>query len=75
MDDQGIEIRSALGRVDALDGGLVRRVGGEAVDRLGRHGDRLAGKDQAAGLDDCRLAVRGDAGGQRRVWRRHGAAL
>ena len=52
VDDQRIEARPALGFVDAGDGAGVRRVGGEAVDRLGRHRDRLPVTDQRGGGGD-----------------------
>ena len=52
MDDQRIEARPALGLVDARDRLGVGRVGGKAVDRLGRHRDRLAGQDQPRRFGD-----------------------
>ena len=42
VDDQRVEARPALGDEDRADGARVAGVGGEAVDRLGRHGDELA---------------------------------
>ena len=48
MDDQRIEARPALGLVDARDRLAIGRVGGEAVDGLGRHRDRLARRRSAA---------------------------
>ena len=43
MRDQRIERGPPLGGVDRGDGAVVGRVGGEAIDRLGRHGDETAG--------------------------------
>ena len=57
MDDQRIEARAALGGVDARDRFGIGGVGGEAVDGLGRHRDRLAGEDQPRGFGD-RLVAR-----------------
>ena len=71
MDDQRVEGRAALGGVDARDGGGVGGVGGEAVDGLGRHRDRLAGEDQPRRFGDRGIVERQDAGA---VWRGHDAA-
>ena len=53
VDDQRVEAGPALGLVDPRDCLGVGRVGGEAVDRLGRHRDRLAGEDQPRGFGDA----------------------
>ena len=60
--DQRVEARPALGLVDARDGVGVGRVGGEAVDRLGRHRDWLAGEDQPRGFGDRFIAEGKDPG-------------
>ena len=57
MDDQRVEARAALGGIDARDRFGVGGVGGEAVDGLGRHRDRLAGEHQPRGFGD-RLVAR-----------------
>ena len=71
MDDERIEARTALGFVDAGDRFAVGRVGGEAVDGLGRHRDGLAGRDQPRRFGDRRRAIGQDAG----VLRAHRGAL
>ena len=43
MDDQRVEPRPALGRVEAPDGVGVGRVGGQAIDRFGGNDDQFAG--------------------------------
>ena len=48
MDDQRVEARAGPWLRRFGDRGGVGGVGGEAVDRLGRHRDRLAGEDQRA---------------------------
>ena len=70
VDDQGIEAGPTLGRVDARDGVGVGSVGGEAVDGLGRHRDRLAGEHEPRGLGDRLGTERKRA---RVVWRGHPA--
>ena len=50
VDDQRVEARPALGRIDPRHGFRIGRIRGEAVDGLGRHRDRLAGKRSAAPL-------------------------
>ena len=63
MGDERIEGRASLGRVNAGDANVRRRVGREAIDRLGRH------RDQAAGPEASRR--RGDRlSGRRREMRR-----
>jgi hypothetical protein len=62
VDDQRIEARAALGGVDARDRFGIGGVGGEAVDGLGRHRDRLAGEDQPRRLGDRLVVERQDAG-------------
>ena len=54
VDDQRVEARPALGGVDARDGFGIGGVGGEAVDGLGRHRDRLAGQHQPRRFGDRR---------------------
>ncbi|MEA3042375.1 MAG: hypothetical protein QOH47_213 [Sphingomonadales bacterium] len=71
MDDQRIEARPPLGLVDPRDGLAVGRVGGEAVDGLGRHRHRLPGGDQPRRLGDRLGSISQDAG----VLRAHRAAL
>jgi hypothetical protein len=46
MHDQRIGERPSLGHEDLLDGGIVERVGAEAVHRLGRERDELAATDE-----------------------------
>ena len=60
VNNQWVEGGSSLGLVDSRDGFGVGRVAGEAVDRLGRDRDRLAGEDQARGLGDRFVAERKD---------------
>ena len=43
MDDQRVEARPVLRREDCCHGAVVSGVGAQAVDRLGRKGDELAG--------------------------------
>jgi hypothetical protein len=62
MGDQRVEARPVLGGVDGGHGGLVRRIGTEAVDRLGREGDKLALQEQGCGRRDT-SAVRGKPDG------------
>ena len=62
MGDQRIERRPALGGVDRGDGAVVGRVGGEAVDRLGRHRDEAAGVEARGGFGD-RLRIGGREAG------------
>ena len=50
--NQGVEAWSSLGFIDSCDRLGVGRVGGEAIDRLGRNRDRLAGEDQPRSLGD-----------------------
>src|SRR6185312_14774485 len=52
--DQRIELRPALGFEYPGDRALAGGVGAEAVDRLGREGDELAGPDQACRFLDSR---------------------
>ncbi len=52
MDDEGIEARPALGRVDLGDGLVLRRVGAEPIDGLGRKGDELAFDQSLGGMGD-----------------------
>lgn len=52
MDNQRIEARSALGREDLGDGLVLRRVGAEPVDGLGREGDELAFDQSLGGMSD-----------------------
>ena len=52
MDDQWVEVRPALGFVDARYGFRIGRVRGQPVDRLGRDRDRLSGENQPRGLRD-----------------------
>jgi hypothetical protein len=61
MDDQGIEAWAPLGFIDPRDGPRIRRVGGEAVNRLGRNRDRFAGQDQPSGFGDGFVCERKDA--------------
>ena len=63
MGDQRIEARTAFCFEDASDGLAIGRVAGEAIDRLGRDRDDLAGFEQResllhrlAGLQDFRHA-------------------
>jgi hypothetical protein len=71
MDDQRVERRPALGRIDAGDRVRAGRVRGEAVDGLGRNRDRLAGADQPRRLGDRVGVGRHDTG----VLRVHRPAL
>jgi hypothetical protein len=41
MHDQGIEARTSLGEKDCANRGGVGRIGGQAIDGLGRHGDQF----------------------------------
>ncbi len=52
MDDQRIEVRPALGRKDLGDGPVLRRVGAEPIDGLGREGDELAFDQGLGGMGD-----------------------
>ena len=52
MDDQRIEARPSLGREDLGDGPVLRRVGAEPVDGLGREGDKLAFDQGLGGMGD-----------------------
>ena len=61
VNDERVEARPSLGLVDSRHGFAMGRVGGEAVDRLGRHRHDLAGGDQGRGLGDCLGSVRQDA--------------
>ena len=58
MDDQRVEARPAFGRVDARYRFRIGRIGGQAVNGLGRNGDRFARKNQARGLFIRPLASR-----------------
>ena len=53
MHDQRVEAGAALGRVDPCDGLAVCRVGGKAIDRLGRDRHGLARRKQPGGLGDA----------------------
>jgi hypothetical protein len=50
--DQGVEARPALGLEDGGDGAGVPGVGGQAVDRLGRHDDQPPRRQGRRGLGD-----------------------
>ncbi len=56
MNDQRVEARSSLGFVDAGDSFGVGRVGGEAVDRLGRRPRPARRRGSAARLRRCVIA-------------------
>ncbi len=42
MGDQRIELRSPLCRIDGGDRGIIRRIGAQSINRLGRKGHELA---------------------------------
>ena len=67
MHNQRVEARSSLRFVDPRDRFGIGRVSGEAVDRLGRHRDGLAGEDQPRGFGD---AVVGEGKNPRLAFRR-----
>jgi len=71
MDDERVEGRPALGLVDARDRFAIGRVGGEAVDGLGRHRHDATVGDQPRRRGDRLWSIRQDAG----VLRVHRAAL
>jgi hypothetical protein len=71
MDDQRIEGRPALGLVDTRDRFAIGGIGGETVDRLGRHRHDPAADDQPRRRGDRLGSIRQDAG----VLRAHRAAL
>jgi hypothetical protein len=71
MDDERVEARPALGFVDARDRRAIARIGGQTLYRLGRHGVRLAGRDQPRCLGNRRGSISQDDG----VLRAHLAAL
>jgi hypothetical protein len=50
MSDQRIEGRAALGGIDGRDGGRIRRVGGKAIDGLGRQDDQPAVRQSLGGI-------------------------
>jgi hypothetical protein len=52
MHDQRIEVGPPLRRIDARHRLRVARIGSEAIDRLGRHRDGLARRDQRGRLGD-----------------------
>ncbi len=52
MGNQRIELRSTFGGVDRRDGAVVGRVGGEAIDRLGRHCDQPASAQAGRSFGD-----------------------
>ena len=72
MDDQRVEARPALGRVDPRDRLGIGGVGGEAVDGLGRHRDRLPARISRAASAIASSLERQDAGVG---WQRHGPPL
>jgi hypothetical protein len=58
MNDQGVERRSSLGFVNAGNCLSIGRIGGQAINCLGRHGDGFALKDQPGGFGDRFVAER-----------------
>ena len=58
VDDEGNELRPALGLVNSGDRRRVGRIGREAVDRLGGDRDRLPGEDQPGGFGNGRFVNR-----------------
>jgi len=65
MGDQRIERRAALGGVDRRYRGIRSRQPGEAVDRLGRHGDQPALAQRGGGGGDVFRRGGRDSGGSR----------
>ena len=56
MDNQRIEIRSALGPVDFRNGAGIRRIGRQTIDSFGRHSDQST-RLQSLGSGDYRLLL------------------
>ena len=53
--DERVEARATLGFEHRGDGAVVGRVGAQAVNGLGREGDKPAGADRPGGFLDSRL--------------------
>jgi len=60
MDDQRVEIGPPLGAIDAGDGKIIVCARGEAVNRLGRHGDGATGCDHGRRLGHASLVRHAD---------------
>jgi hypothetical protein len=58
MHDQRMVRRPALGRKNFGNGRIVRCIGTQTVNRLGRKRDQLAGVDAPGGFSDSRVCVR-----------------
>ena len=69
VDDERIAGGTSLGRENLPAGPGIKGVGGEAVNRLGRHGDEFAGPKQAREPGEITRGTALDAGGKRS---RHG---
>ena len=58
VNDQRVEIGPPLCRIDAGDRLCIACLGGQAIDRLGRHRDRLTRRDKRGRLrDSCAIEM------------------